>query len=234
MLKFLITSFTLLTSFSLNAQNLNIIYDLPSSETPYKEILSINDSTTFYFPILDDPTSEPSSFVIKNKNSGIFYVKFKVDHQNFYFSDTANLMHWQLTEDTLTLLGHLCYSAKTSFRGRNFIAYYTPDIPLDDGPWKFSGLPGLILYAASENKQFVWVAEKIESDASTKNLFAPNELLQKNYLTWLEFQQKYIEYVDIKIKKLQSTKPEGITVRMKVEHAEIIYPKYNTGSGIEY
>ena len=59
-------------------------------------------------------------------------------------------------------------------------------------------------------------------------------MLQKNYLTWLEFQQKYIEYVDIKIKKLQSTKPEGITVRMKVEHPEIIYPKYNTGSGIEY
>lgn len=52
---------------------------------------------------------------------------------------------WQITADTLTVLGYLCQKATTNFRGREYTAWFTSDIPVNDGPWKFYGLPGLIL-----------------------------------------------------------------------------------------
>jgi len=46
---------------------------------------------------------------------------------------------------TATVAGYLCRKAVCSFRGRVIEAWFSPDIPINNGPWKFGGLPGLIL-----------------------------------------------------------------------------------------
>ncbi|MBC8986350.1 GLPGLI family protein [Pedobacter sp. N36a] len=43
------------------------------------------------------------------------------------------------------MASYLCQKASLSFRGRDYIAWFTTDVPVNDGPWKFSGLPGLIV-----------------------------------------------------------------------------------------
>lgn len=40
--------------------------------------------------------------------------------------------------------------ATTQFAGRNWEAWFTAEIPLQDGPYKFSGLPGLIVSIADQ------------------------------------------------------------------------------------
>ena len=52
--------------------------------------------------------------------------------------------NWNLEADTMDVMGHTCYKATTSWRGRDWIAWYC-DIPVSACPWKFNGLPGLIL-----------------------------------------------------------------------------------------
>lgn len=52
---------------------------------------------------------------------------------------------WEIATDTISIKGYLCYKATTTFRGREYIAWFALDIPINDGPWKFYGLPGLIL-----------------------------------------------------------------------------------------
>ena len=47
-----------------------------------------------------------------------------------------------------------CQKAETTFRGRKWIVWFTIDIPVNDGPWKLYGLPGLILEAEDEKKEF--------------------------------------------------------------------------------
>lgn len=61
---------------------------------------------------------------------------------------------WEISTDTLTILGYLCQKATTSFRGRKYEVWFTPDIPINDGPWKFYGLPGLILKAVDSENLF--------------------------------------------------------------------------------
>lgn len=52
---------------------------------------------------------------------------------------------WELTDGERTILGYACRRAACTFRGRNYEAWYTPEIAVSCGPWKFGGLPGLIL-----------------------------------------------------------------------------------------
>jgi len=63
---------------------------------------------------------------------------------------------------TKNIAGYDCLPATLNFRGSVFLAYYTPDIPTTFGPWKFSGLPGLILEISSlDNPGISWTATSV-------------------------------------------------------------------------
>jgi len=57
---------------------------------------------------------------------------------------------WTLTEDTLTVCGYPCMKATTTYGGRNWEAWYTEEIASSNGPWKFAGLPGLIMKVSDD------------------------------------------------------------------------------------
>ena len=65
----------------------------------------------------------------------------------YVYEDSTARMDWTLTADTATVCGYPCRKATTRFRGRNWTAWYTEKLPVDAGPWKLHGLPGLILRA---------------------------------------------------------------------------------------
>lgn len=69
---------------------------------------------------------------------------------------------WQLADDTCTILGYHCAKATADFKGRHWTAWYSEDIPLDYGPWKLIGLPGLILKAADATGQYSFAAIGLE------------------------------------------------------------------------
>lgn len=59
---------------------------------------------------------------------------------------------WNLLPDTKTIEGYPCQKATTKFGGRNWTAWFTMDIPFPEGPYKFHGLPGLIVKLENENR----------------------------------------------------------------------------------
>lgn len=69
---------------------------------------------------------------------------------------------WQLLPDTATILSYSCRKAVCRFRGREWEAWYTPEIPRSEGPWKLQGLPGLILKACDSRRHFAFLATGIE------------------------------------------------------------------------
>jgi len=54
---------------------------------------------------------------------------------------------WDIKDSTKQVVGYSCQLASCTFRGREYFAWFTLDIPISDGPWKLNGLPGLILEA---------------------------------------------------------------------------------------
>lgn len=73
---------------------------------------------------------------------------------DFLQEDAIGKLPWQIENGTDTLLGYACQKAKLSFRGRDYTAWFTADIPINDGPWKFMGLPGLILKVEDSMRLF--------------------------------------------------------------------------------
>ena len=64
------------------------------------------------------------------------------------------LFDWQLLDGDSIVCGYPCHRATTTFRGRSWTVWYTLDLPYSDGPWKFCGLPGLVLYAYDSEDKF--------------------------------------------------------------------------------
>lgn len=60
------------------------------------------------------------------------------------------------SNDTIKLLGYTCNKAIANFAGRKYTAWYTLDVPIPYGPYKFSGLPGLIIRIEESNGMYVW------------------------------------------------------------------------------
>ena len=87
--------------------------------------------------------ASPYIILIHNRTKKIsYYDRVFTDH--YVYTDSAPIA-WQLSTGSLVVCGHFCHKATAHFRGREWTAYYAPDIPVGRGPWKFGGLPGLIL-----------------------------------------------------------------------------------------
>ncbi|WP_289751321.1 GLPGLI family protein [Muribaculum intestinale] len=77
----------------------------------------------------------------------------------FVYSDSIPSLEWNFSgEETDSIMGYDCRKATAEFAGRTYTAWFTPDVPLPFGPYKFGGLPGLILKIEDAEKQFIWEA----------------------------------------------------------------------------
>jgi len=103
------------------------------------------------------------------------------DDNKFFKVEQPMRINWKLDnrEDTV-ILGYTCQKAYTSYTGRNYTAWYSTQIPLNDGPYKFNGLPGLIL--------------KI-SDTKNEHCFTLNSIKKVKYTQPITFTLN--DYIDI-------------------------------------
>ncbi|MDR1552405.1 MAG: GLPGLI family protein [Prevotellaceae bacterium] len=93
---------------------------------------------------------------------GYLYVSTNILETEYIYVESIPQFDWKLQADTTTILGYKCIKAVTTFRGRDYEVWFTPFIPIRQGPWKFNGLPGLILKAVDTKGYFEWTAVEIE------------------------------------------------------------------------
>jgi len=78
------------------------------------------------------------------------------------YTEVMQPMKWALHAETRTIIGHKCQRATCHWRGRDYEAWFAPDIPIRRGPWKFGGLPGLILKIYDTRHLYTFEAVGIE------------------------------------------------------------------------
>ena len=82
---------------------------------------------------------------------------------NSWYTEPAPKQQWTLHYETQTVIGYKCQRATCRFRGRDFEAWFAPSIPVKQGPWKFQGLPGLILKVYDKDKLYTFEAIGLET-----------------------------------------------------------------------
>ena len=89
-------------------------------------------------------------------------------------------INWNISTEKKKIREFQSQKATTHFAGRNWIAWFTTDVPIQDGPYKFSGLPGLIVEIADEKnshkielKGLKKITETVQEEANTQGKDIP-------------------------------------------------------------
>ncbi|WP_131538187.1 GLPGLI family protein [Pedobacter nototheniae] len=82
-------------------------------------------------------------------------------------------IEWKIKTDTLTLSGIKCQKAEAVFKGRNYTAWFAPDLPYNTGPWKLCGLPGLILQAYDDKHEVEFMFDGLKQAKTIETITIP-------------------------------------------------------------
>ncbi len=98
---------------------------------------------------------------------------------------------WVLTEDTTTINGILCKKATSNMWGRSWECWYSEEFPFPYGPYKFYGLPGLIIRIADSTG-----THKYEVYEFKKGTFSISKNTLYHYEPIITTKQKFLELYD--------------------------------------
>ena len=83
-------------------------------------------------------------YMLTNKSDSTLAYYGKVFINYYRYEEPVPKFDWKYEDETREVMGYECRKATTRWRGRDWTAWYS-EIPVSAGPWKFNGLPGLIL-----------------------------------------------------------------------------------------
>ena len=104
-------------------------------------------------------------FIYKNKMEVYSSMPQWLERYNTFYTEDYPLQHWEIDTKTQEILGYVCQRAITHWRGRVFEAWFTPNIPVKAGPWKFGGLPGLILKLRDSDNLYRFEAVRLSQSS---------------------------------------------------------------------
>lgn len=85
--------------------------------------------------------------VYQNYPTGRLRIYSSITPDTYAYEEPLRPIQWALAEGTDTICGYVCKKATGQYGGRQWTAWYAPEIPASFGPWKLVGLPGLVLAA---------------------------------------------------------------------------------------
>ena len=176
--------------------------------------LTLGSSSTYKPTSFKDAKRTDSIIVYRNLISReYFYNKSSARLKNNLIKDTLKDIKWELLPATNNRkIGKFyCLAAKCRLHGRNYHIWYTPEIPVSSGPWKFFGLAGLIIEVNDEQNLIYFGLESIEISPKHKKMF-DLENLRKNATSinaFLDEQKKQDESM------ISQGKTMGVTVTIK-------------------
>lgn len=129
------------------------------------------------------------------------FLNTSIDNDNYRVLEDRKIA-WKILPENDVIEKYKVQKATTNFAGRQWTAWFTTEIPIQDGPYKFHGLPGLILkiddstkshqFLMKGLKKFAVIApEEIKND-KIPSFFnrKPLEVNRKQYVRQLEKYQK--------------------------------------------
>lgn len=204
-----------------------IVSFIPQIINNDKGTLYVSNQESFYKTSFDNIKSSEEintneeTIVIPAKEGEYFseiYVDLKVKklYENLferyalktYYSVSEKIpeMNWKLYNEEKKISNYNCKKAETSFRGRNYVVWYTEEIPISSGPWKFNGLPGLILSVEDSQGIYKWYVKKIIYPFEEKISFDEIKKRMKKYkqITFKDLDTKIIETIKTKFETLKA------------------------------
>ena len=138
-----------------------------SAERKKVDSITERDASLFLRIMMDNERFR--EFADKNQFMAIFKMKpeGKIINHDFFdssswkYEEPLDTPRWEITDSVMVIDGINCVKATADYRGREWTAWFAPEIPFNEGPWKLWGLPGLIVRAYDSKGHYRFDAKSI-------------------------------------------------------------------------
>jgi GLPGLI family protein len=80
----------------------------------------------------------------------------------YIVNDVLPAINWHISSDKADFGELHCQKATCHLKGRDYTAWFCPNLPVRVGPWKLNGLPGVIVEAYDARKEVVFKFDRVE------------------------------------------------------------------------
>ncbi|MAP79827.1 MAG: GLPGLI family protein [Aequorivita sp.] len=112
-----------------------------------------NTNSNFSSVLRNLPKTEFDYIIINELGNSKIVYKQKVLKDNFSYEENPKLK-WQISNENKIVADYQCKKATTEYAGREYSAWFTSKIPISSGPYKFGGLPGLIVEISDKQNEY--------------------------------------------------------------------------------
>ncbi|MDY3362384.1 GLPGLI family protein [Riemerella anatipestifer] len=123
------------------------------SKKEIRNALSTAKDGTVVLDITNVPKPKLRQEVVRQKDDVLVYDRIFTD--DFYFPLTDKVV-WNITNEKEVINSYRCIKAVSHYRGRDYEAWFTEEIPISEGPYIFKGLPGLVVKVYDKKKYYTY------------------------------------------------------------------------------
>lgn len=129
----------------------------------------VEETNSTSYRIYRPNNDKRSEFYTNFKNNEVKQVFVKDNKVNIVL-DLPPKLDWKILTESKEIGTYTVIKAETSFRGRDYTAWFAPSIPIQAGPWKLFGLPGLIFKVEDTEAHYAWELTSLEEIDVTNDL----------------------------------------------------------------
>jgi GLPGLI family protein len=160
--------------------------------TGLKHIISDSTMTAkFQKGIMSFPdTSMKIKYVVEKRNDSIvyFYTPNHMSNAVLKIRDERKI-NWKISSEKENILGYITQKATAIFAGRQWTAWFTTEIPISDGPYKFYGLPGLILKVYDKTNTHSFEIISVEKQKSNYYILSDDTYKEAKQITLNQYEE---------------------------------------------
>jgi len=130
--------------------------------------------------------------VEKDKKSQKTIFKDRIGRDVYTYEEDRPIS-WKIFPETTKIGEYKVQKAETDFGGRKWTAWFTTDLPYQDGPYKFGGLPGLIVKVEDDKGEYSFDLMKNYKIADFPALNQFGNTIKVKRTDYIKQQKKFME-----------------------------------------
>ncbi|ASK31367.1 GLPGLI family protein [Chryseobacterium sp. T16E-39] len=130
--------------------------------------------------------------VEKDKKDQKIFFKDRLGRDMYSYEEDRPLT-WKILPETTKIGDYKVQKAETDFGGRKWTAWFTTDLSYQDGPYKFNGLPGLIVKVEDSQGDYSFDLMKNYKIAAFPTMNQFGNIIKVKRADYLKQQKKFFE-----------------------------------------
>jgi len=175
----------------------NYILDIGTKETKYYtyDFFVADSLITNNIPFPKEMKLNTSDVIVHKNNNNEFF-QYDLLENTVLQLQTNDTQKWNLSQEKKNVKNLSLQKAITTWGGRNWTAWFAEEIPFQEGPYKFHGLPGLIVEIYDDKKNYHFELVRSEKIKEEENQFIEMSEKLGIPITWEKYKTAKIKYYE--------------------------------------